>query len=137
VLEIDIRKFFDTLKHEHLSAMLKRRVCDGVVIRVIGKWLKAGVMEGATVHYPEEGSPQGGVISPLLSNIYLHEVLDAWFEREIQPRLNGAAKMIRFADDAVIVFESKRQVWTCTAPRKDAFVILRETGHEWEQPVYI
>jgi group II intron reverse transcriptase/maturase len=108
VLEIDIRKFFDTLKHEHLSAMLKRRVCDGVVIRVIGKWLKAGVMEGATVHYPEEGSPQGGVISPLLSNIYLHEVLDAWFEREIQPRLNGAAKMIRFADDAVIVFESKR-----------------------------
>jgi group II intron reverse transcriptase/maturase len=107
VLEIDIRKFFDTMKHEHLVATLKRRVCDGVVIRMIGKWLKAGVMEGATVHFPEEGSPQGGVISPLLSNIYLHEVLDAWFEREIQPRLNGAAKLVRFADDAVLVFESK------------------------------
>jgi len=107
VLEIDISKFFDTMKHEHLLAMLKRRVCDGVVVRAIGKWLKAGVMEGATVHYPEEGSPQGGVISPLLSNIYLHEVLDAWFEREIQPRLKGAASLIRFADDAVLVFANK------------------------------
>jgi RNA-directed DNA polymerase len=108
VLEIDIRKFFDTMKHQHLAAMLKRRVCDGVVLRMIGKWMKAGVMEGATVHFPEEGSPQGGVISPLLSNIYLHEVLDVWFEREIKPRLNGTARIVRFADDAVLVFESKR-----------------------------
>ena len=107
VLEIDISKFFDTMEHQHLSAMLKRRVCDGVVVRTIGKWLTAGVMEGATLHYPEEGSPQGGVISPLLSNIYLHEVLDAWFEREIQPRLKGAASLIRFADDAVLMFANK------------------------------
>jgi len=86
--------------------MLKRRVCDGVVIRTIGKWLNAGVMERGEIHYPEDGSPQGGVISPLLSNVYLHEVLDAWFEKEIVCRLSGRAKLIRFADDAVIVFES-------------------------------
>jgi group II intron reverse transcriptase/maturase len=107
VLEIDISKFFDTMNHEHLLTMLKLRVCDGVVVRAIGKWLKAGVMEGVTVHFPEEGSPQGGVISPLLSNIYLHEVLDAWFEREIQPRLKGMARLVRYADDAVLVFANK------------------------------
>jgi group II intron reverse transcriptase/maturase len=107
VLEIDIRKFFDTMEHQHLTAMLKHRVCDGVIVRMIGKWLKAGVMEGATLHYPDEGSPQGGVISPLLRNIYLHEVLDAWFEREITPRLKGSASFIRFADDAVLVFGNK------------------------------
>jgi group II intron reverse transcriptase/maturase len=103
----DISKFFDTMNHEHLLAMLKRRVCDGVVVRAIGKWLKAGVMEGAMVHFPEEGSPQGGVISPLLSNIYLHEALDAWFEREIKPRLKAAASLVRYADDAVLVFADK------------------------------
>jgi len=106
VLEIDIRKFFDTLKHSHLRDMLKRRVRDGVVIRMIGKWLNAGVMERGEVRYPEDGSPQGGVISPFLSNIYLHEVLDAWFEDEIVCRLSGKAKLVRFADDAVIVFEN-------------------------------
>jgi len=105
VLEIDIQKFFDTMKHSFLREALKRRVCDGVVIRTIGKWLNAGVMEHGGVHYPEEGCPQGGVISPLLSNVYLHEVLDAWFEQEIVPRLQGKAKLVRFADDAVIVFE--------------------------------
>lgn len=107
VLEIDIRRYFDTLKHAHLREALKRRVCDGVVIRAIGKWLNAGVMERGQVHYPEDGSPQGGVISPLLSNIYLHEVLDTWFERDIVPRLHGRARLIRFADDAVIVFEKR------------------------------
>ena len=149
VLEIDIRKFFDTMKHEHLIATLKRRVNDGVVVRVIGKWLKAGVMEGATVHYPEEGSPQGGVISPLLSNIYLHEVLDAWFEREIQPRLNGAAKLIRFADDAVLVFESRHDAQRVYAvlpkrfakyglalhPEKTCLLPFEKPGTSKEEPV--
>jgi len=107
VLEVDIRKYFDTIRHEHLRTFYKQRVCDGVITRVIGKWLKAGVMEGGTIHYPEEGTPQGGVISPLLSNLYLHEVLDKWFEEEIRPRLRGRAQLIRFADDAIIVFEIK------------------------------
>ena len=104
VLEVDIKSYFDTVKWEHLREFYKERVRDGVVRRVLGKWLKAGVMEDGAIHYPREGTPQGGVISPLLSNIYLHEVLDVWFEREVRPRLRGKAELVRFADDFVIVF---------------------------------
>ena len=78
VLEVDIRKFFDTLDHGCLQEILRQRVRDGVILRLIGKWLNAGVMEGAALSHPEAGTPQGGVISPLLANIYLHEVLDEW-----------------------------------------------------------
>ena len=78
ILEVDIRKYFDTLKHEWLRKFLDRRVRDGVIRRLMGKWLKAGVWEKGQMSYPEDGTPQGGVISPLLSNIYLHEVLDCW-----------------------------------------------------------
>ena len=78
---------------------------DGVLLRLIGKWLNAGVMEAGQLSYPESGSPQGGVISPLLANIYLHYVLDEWFEQEVQPRLAGRAYLIRYADDFVIGFE--------------------------------
>jgi len=108
VLEVDIRKFFDTMKSEHLREFLKKRVRDGVILRTIGKWLKAGVMEDGAIHYPREGTPQGGVVSPMLSNIYLHEVLDVWFEREVCPRLDGKAVLIRFADDYVILFTHER-----------------------------
>jgi len=105
VLEVDIRKFFDTLGHEHMMGMLRQRVRDGVLLRLIGKWLNAGVLEGLELSYPETGTPQGGVISPLLANVYLHGVLDDWFVREVQPRLSGRAWLIRYADDFVIVFE--------------------------------
>jgi RNA-directed DNA polymerase len=105
VLEIDIRKFFDTMDHRHLHAILRRRVRDGVLLRLIGKWLNAGVLEDGCVTHPESGSPQGGVISPILSNAYLHEVLDTWFEQTVKPRLKGRAHLIRYADDAVLVFE--------------------------------
>ena len=104
VLEVDIRKFFDTLDHGHLRELLKHRVRDGVLLRLIGKWLKAGVMEDGSVSYPDSGSPQGGVASPLLANVYLHYVLDIWFERDVCPRLTGQAHLIRYADDFVIVF---------------------------------
>jgi group II intron reverse transcriptase/maturase len=106
VLEVDIKSYFDTVEHKHLREFVRKRVHDGVLLRVIGKWLKAGVFEDGAIRYPEEGTPQGGVISPLLSNIYLHEVLDVWFEEEVKPRLNGEAKLIRFADDYVILFKS-------------------------------
>ncbi len=106
VLEVDIKSYFDTVKHEYLREFYKKRVRDGVVTRVLGKWLKAGVMENGALHYPKEGTPQGGVISPLLANIYLHEVLDVWFEREVRPRLKGKAELIRFDDDFVIVFSN-------------------------------
>src|SRR5262249_34880374 len=81
------------------------RVTDGVVLRLIGKWLNAGVMEEDKVEYPDAGTPQGGVISPLLANIFLHEVLDKWFEGDVKPRLRGRAFLIRYADDFVIGFE--------------------------------
>lgn len=104
VVEMDFRKFFDTLDHEQLRVILGQRVRDGVLTRLIGKWLNAGVLEGEVLTRPEEGTPQGGVISPLLANIYLHEVLDTWFERTVKPRLRGRAQVIRYADDAVMVF---------------------------------
>lgn len=104
MLEVDIRSFFDELDHGHLSNFLDRRVRDGVIRRAIGKWLQAGVMEEGRVRHPERGTPQGGVISPLLANIYLHEVVDRWFAEEVQPRLRGRARLVRFADDLVIVF---------------------------------
>jgi group II intron reverse transcriptase/maturase len=107
VLEVDIRKFFDTLDHGHLRAFLQHRVRDGVLRRLIGKWLNAGVMEDGSVSYPESGSPQGGVISPLLANVYLHYVLDDWFSRTVQPRLLGRAFLIRYADDFVMVFSNE------------------------------
>jgi RNA-directed DNA polymerase len=107
ILEVDIRKFFDTLDHAHLRAFLQQRVRDGVLTRLIGKWLQAGVMEAGTMTYPDAGSPQGGVISPVLSNIFLHYVLDDWFEREVKPRLRGKAYLIRYADDFVIGFSQE------------------------------
>jgi group II intron reverse transcriptase/maturase len=108
VLELDIKSFFDTLDHSHLRQIIERRVSDGLVLRHIGKWLHAGVLEEGQLRHPEMGTPQGGVISPLLANIYLHEVLDVWFEREVKPRLQGRAFMIRYADDAVFGFSSEK-----------------------------
>ena len=104
VYEVDIRKFFDNLDHGHLRQFLQLRVRDGVLLRLIDKWLKAGVMEDGSVSYPESGSPQGGVISPILSNVFLHYVLDLWFEDEVKPRLRRDAYLIRYADDFVIGF---------------------------------
>ena len=107
MVEVDIRKFFDTLDHAHLRELLRRRVRDGVLLRLIDKWLKAGVLEDGTLTVPAKGSPQGGVISPLLANVYLHYVLDLWFEQEVQPRLKGRAFLIRYADDFVIGFTNE------------------------------
>jgi group II intron reverse transcriptase/maturase len=107
VIEVDIRKYFDTIDHQHLREALGQRIGDGVVLRLIGKWLNAGVMEGGQLSYPESGTPQGGVISPLLANVYLHAVLDTWFERDVKPRLGGKAKLVRFADDFVIAFSQE------------------------------
>ena len=107
VIDMDISKYFDTIDHGLLREMLSRRVSDGVITRVIGKWLNAGVMEGEKREYPEKGTPQGGVISPLLSNLFLHEVLDGWFVKVVKPRMRGKASMVRYADDAVIMCELK------------------------------
>ena len=107
LLDVDIRKFFDTLDHGHLQALLRHRVRDGVLLRLIGKWLNAGVLEDGELSHPDEGTPQGGVISPLLANIYLHYVLDAWLEEAVKPRIGGRVFLIRYADDFVLGFTSE------------------------------
>jgi RNA-directed DNA polymerase len=104
LVEVDIRKFFDTLDHAHLRTLLRQRVRDGVLLRLIDKWLQAGVLEGGELTHPEAGTPQGGVISPLLANVYLHYVLDEWFEQVVKPRLKGRAFLVRYADDFVMGF---------------------------------
>lgn len=107
VIDLDIQAFFDTIDHQHLRAFLQQRVKDGVILRLIGKWLKAGVLESGQWQKGEIGSPQGGVISPLLANVYLHYVLDEWFEEDVKPRLRGRAFEVRFADDAVLAFSNE------------------------------
>lgn len=102
VLDVDIEAFFDTIDHGQLRLFLDQRVRDGVLRRMIDKWLQAGVLEEGAIHYPDGGTPQGGVISPLLANIYLHHVLDTWFESMANPVLRGEAFMVRYADDFVI-----------------------------------
>lgn len=124
VIELDIRSYFDTIDHGLLRQFVQRRVGDGVITRLIGKWLKAGVMEDGVWFRPQAGSPQGGVISPLLANVYLHEVLDMWFAREVQPRLAGRSFMLRYADDAVLAFAHEadaRRVLDVLARRFERF----------------
>ena len=108
VLEVDVRKYFDSIPRAQLREILARRVTDGVVRRLIDKWLKAGVLEDGQVHYPEAGTPQGGVVSPILSNIFLHHVIDEWFTREVRPRLSGPSTLVRFCDDFVMLFAHKQ-----------------------------
>ena len=108
VIEVDIRSFFDELDWTQLRSLLDERVRDGVLRRLIDKWLKAGVVDDGRLSHPTSGTPQGGVISPLLANIYLHHVLDQWFEDEVQPRLRGVSELYRFADDAVLVLADER-----------------------------
>lgn len=105
VVELDIRKYFDTIDHEQLRKVLSQRVRDGQILRLIGKWLNAGVMEKGQLRRSESGTPQGGVISPILANIFLHEVIDAWFHEQVRPRLRGRAWLVRYADDAVMLLE--------------------------------
>ena len=107
IIDADIKDYFGSIKHGILREFLDKRVKDGVIRKMIDKWLKAGVMEGGNISYPKEGTQQGSVISPLLSNIYLHYVLDEWFSEEIQPLLKGKSFMVRFADDSVLGFSDK------------------------------
>jgi RNA-directed DNA polymerase len=94
--------YFDSLDRTRLRAGLRKRVNDGSIVRLIGKWLRAGVIENGMLTHPETGVVQGGVRSPILANIFLHHVLDAWFEREVRPRVKGRSCLTRFADDFVI-----------------------------------
>jgi len=107
LLEADIQSFFDSIDRKLLMEMLQLRVVDGSMLRLIGKCLHVGILEGEEFVRPEVGTVQGSVLSPLLGNIYLHHVLDVWFEREVRPRLAGKAVLVRYADDFVIGFQRK------------------------------
>ena len=105
IFEADIVSFFDSLDRTELKKMLEVRVADGSLLRLIGKCLHVGVLDGEVVLEPELGTVQGSVLSPLLGNVYLHYVLDRWFETEVKPRLRGKATLIRYCDDFIIGFE--------------------------------
>lgn len=105
IYDADITGFFDNIDRGWLRTFIKRRINDGGILRLIGKWLHAGILEGEEISYSDKGSPQGGIISPLLANIYLHYVLDEWFETEVKPRMRGNCFLVRYADDFVIGFQ--------------------------------
>ena len=124
LIEVDIRRFFDTLDHAKLRQIVEQRIQDGVILRLIGKWLHAGVMEDDRVSYPERGTPQGGVISPLLANIYLHTVLDQWIEDVVKPQARGPIVLTRYADDFVLLCrleQDARELFAALPKRFEAY----------------
>lgn len=129
LIEVDIKSFFDTLDHGRLREILRRRVRDGVILRQIGKWLNAGVLEAGELSYPDQGTPQGGVISPLLANIYLHEVLDWWIEEEAKPQARGNVVLVRYADDFVILCRSEQDARELYAKLPERFAAYNLTLH--------
>jgi group II intron reverse transcriptase/maturase len=129
LIDADISGFFDSLDHSLLRDVLRRRVKDGSILRLIGKWLNAGVIDGGELTYPESGSPQGGVISPMLSNIFLHHVLDEWFVRDVQPRMKGRCVLLRFADDFVIGCEREADAQRIMSVLPKRFARYRLTIH--------
>src|SRR5215471_623733 len=110
VFEADIRSYFTRINHQWLRKMVAHRIADPVILGLIGKWLNAGAMQDGVVIRTEEGTPQGGPISPVLSNLYLHFVLDLWFEKKIKPQCRGEAYLLRFADDFVVSFQFRQDV---------------------------
>lgn len=109
VVEADIKSFFDTVNHDWMMKFLSHRIADKQILKLIKKWLNAGHMEKGVVCRDEEGTPQGGPISPLLANIYLHYVLDLWFEKKFRKSCRGKAVLVRYADDFVVCFENKEE----------------------------
>ncbi len=107
IIDADIRKFFDTISWEQLRPILQKRMNDGAILRLIGKWLHVGVLEAGQVINQELGTPQGAPISPILANIFLHYVLDEWFQTRVRPRMGGNCFLARYADDFVIGFSLK------------------------------
>ena len=120
VVEADIRGYFDAIGHEWMLRMLELRIGDPWILRLIEKWLKAGIFESGQVITPERGTPQGGPLSPVLANVYLHYALDLWFERVVRPRSQDSVTLVRFADDFVILCRSEQDARAIAAalPRR-------------------
>ncbi|MBU0478453.1 group II intron reverse transcriptase/maturase [bacterium] len=109
VVDMDIRKFFDSINHQWLMRCLRQRIKDTSLLRLVARFLKAGIMEEGKFIKTDRGTPQGGILSPVLSNIYLHYILDLWFEKVIKKELKGYAKLIRYADDFIVCFQSESE----------------------------
>ncbi len=110
VVDMDIKQFFDTIDHQWLMKCLKhRRIKDTSLLRIITRFLKAGIMEEGNLIKTDKGTPQGGILSPLLANIYLHYILDLWFEKVVRAKLKGYAELIRYADDFIVCFQSGKE----------------------------
>jgi group II intron reverse transcriptase/maturase len=129
MVDTDVANFFGSLDWNLLLKIIKRRVNDGALIRLIGTWLNAGVMEEGTLIYPTEGTPQGAVISPVLSNIFLHHVLDRWYVRDVKPRLQGKSFLVRFADDFLIGCEREDDARRVLAALPKRFSLFKLTIH--------
>ena len=108
IIDADLKNYFGSIPHDLLREFIARRVNDGVIRKMLDKWMKAGILEEGQVSYPTEGTPQGGIISPILSNIYLHYVLDEWFSGQIQPLLKGKSFIVRYADDFILGFSDEQ-----------------------------
>jgi RNA-directed DNA polymerase len=120
IVEADIVSFFDSIDRTMLMEMLRERIADETLMRLVGKCLHVGILDGATYVEPDEGTAQGSSLSPLLGNVFLHHVLDAWFEQHVRPTLNGRSALVRYADDFVLCFELEedaRRVWTLLEAR--------------------
>jgi group II intron reverse transcriptase/maturase len=131
VLEADLKNFFGSLNHEWVLRFVEHRVGDPRVISLIRRWLKAGVREDGEIHPNEEGTPQGGSISVMLSNLYLHYALDLWFERVVKPRLQGEAYLVRYIDDFVVCFQHRAdalRVQEALAKRLERFSLTLESS---------
>jgi RNA-directed DNA polymerase len=109
IVDADITGFYDNINHEWMVKMLELRINDNAFIRLIKKWMKAGILDDNKVTHPVKGTPQGGIVSPVLSNIYLHYVLDLWFDKVIKPKCEGQAYLCRYADDFLCAFQYKRE----------------------------
>ena len=120
IVEADIVSFFDSIDRKVLMEMLRDRIADETLMRLVGKCLHVGILDGERILEPDEGTAQGSSLSPLLGNIYLHHVLDVWFQREVQPRLQGRSALVRYADDFVLCFECEddaERVWKILGAR--------------------
>ena len=109
VVDMDVEKFFDTVDHKWMMKCLEVRIADPNILRLIGRFLRAGVMEDGKYYQVDRGTPQGGILSPLLANIYLHYCLDLWFEKKVKKKLKGYARFIRYADDFVVCFQKEEE----------------------------
>jgi len=124
IVEADIVSFFDSIDRKLLMEMLRERIADESLMRLVGKCLNVGVLDGEEFLEPSEGTVQGSSLSPLLGNVYLHHVLDVWFEREVRPQLQGRATLVRYADDFVLCFEhpdDATHVWNMLSARFAAY----------------